>query len=290
MIRYAVNYNVDRSHMMLTAVSITSLVKNYQSQEELDIIIIAGNIYMQDIENIKKIPKQYGKDHIHISFWHPPQQMELIKNYENKRFPEVTLWRLFTPINFSHYDEILYLDNDTLITGNIFSVFGQVKEPNIIGIVSDMYFYLMGNESNLGDIFHVENVEKYFNSGVILFNVMEYNKVVSVDLIAELINTREYSFKFVDQGFLNEIAKGRAHYFGFEYNYQKDDKWLEQFAIPLYPEKSKEMVDARKKVIIRHFLEFGEFSIPWEHYSVIDEWEKEYWSYFFEAKINVSKK
>lgn len=111
----AVVYCVTGSHIQLTAVSIASIVKNYKSKESIDLVIIVDKLNNNDILKLKNISKLYGDKNISINIWYPPEMVKSIRNYENARFPEVTLWRLFLPSYLKDYDTLLYLDNDTLI-------------------------------------------------------------------------------------------------------------------------------------------------------------------------------
>ncbi|WP_242693475.1 hypothetical protein [Enterococcus avium] len=57
----AVIYCVTGSHIQLTAVSIASIMNNYQSEEPLDILIVVGELGGEEIIRLKNIPKFYKK-------------------------------------------------------------------------------------------------------------------------------------------------------------------------------------------------------------------------------------
>lgn len=104
-------------------------MNNYQSEEPLDILIVVGELGGEEIIRLKNIPKFYKKKAISITIWYPPEMVKQIKNYNNTRFPEVTLWRLFLPSYFNSYENILYLDNDTIIYDDV-SDFFNLREGN----------------------------------------------------------------------------------------------------------------------------------------------------------------
>ncbi|MGM0238863.1 glycosyltransferase family 8 protein [Enterococcus sp. AZ103] len=289
MAKNAVVYCVTGSHMPLVGVSITSLVKNYQSSEALDILVLVEEIAPPDVDEIRKIPSYYNKENISIFAWYSPKEaMNQIEDYDSKRFPPVTLWRLFIPSYFPDYEKILFLDNDTIIRQDISGMFEQVQSPNVLGAVRDFYFRMIENNYDYTAKYGIKNRWNYFNGGVILFNVSEFNKVAPRERLVNLVNEKK-EYVYPDQSILNHIAEDRVHYFDFEYNYQKDDTWLYSWAVPQEKDVTKEIENARENIVIRHYVEYQVLSKPWEHLYISDQWDKEFWNYFSEMKNNATK-
>ena len=90
MSKHAVVYCVTGKHIQLTAVSVTSVINNYKGAH-LDILIIVQDVTEKDMVTIKQIPIALQKENVIIHFWNPPEEIKEIKNYQNNRFPEVTL-------------------------------------------------------------------------------------------------------------------------------------------------------------------------------------------------------
>lgn len=72
----------------------------------------------------------------------------------------------------------------------------------------------------------------------------------------------------------------------FEYNYQKNDNWLFNWAL-----RSGENIDiaknierAKKNVKIKHFVSFEKNSKPWEHFEIKDRWDRDYYKYSIMVK------
>lgn len=283
MTKQAVAYCVSGTHIQLTAISIASLVKNYESDKKLDIVIVADNILSQDIDRIRQIPSHYQKAQIAIYVWHPPTIVQKIHSYSNKRFPEVTLWRLFLPSYFPMYEKIMYFDNDTLIYGDISNLFQEVTEFNLIGAVRDFYFYIFSEKVDQAEQFGVATMTNYVNSGFIIFNVANFNKFINPEWIIEQINLNQY--QYLDQTLLNILCEDKIDFLPFSYNYQKDDHWLNDWAKHFSSEAARKIEKARDQIVVRHFVEFGEHSMPWEHFSVLDKWERDFWKYLCEVKM-----
>lgn len=278
----AVVYCVTGSHIQLAAVSIASIVNTYEGNEPLDILVVVNELGNEEILKLKSISRLYGEKNVIITIWYPPKIINEIKNYSNSRFPEVTLWRLFLPSYFSNYDYILYLDNDTIVYDDISNFFDLIPDQKSIAAVRDFYFSVISDTEDSFKYFGVKTMKNYFNSGVILFNVVVFNEQIRPEAIVRMINKNEYLY--LDQTILNILCERSVELLPYEYNYQKDDHWLFDWAKNVNPLKFLKIEKARKNIKIRHFVEFEKNSMPWEHLSIQDRWEKDFWNYLYEIK------
>lgn len=278
----AVVYCVTGSHIQLAAVSIASIVNTYEGNEPLDILVVVNELGNEEILKLKSISRLYGEKNVIITIWYPPKIINEIKNYSNSRFPEVTLWRLFLPSYFSNYDYILYLDNDTIVYDDVSNFFDLVPDQKSIAAVRDFYFSVISDTEDSFKYFGVKTMKNYFNSGVILFNVVVFNEQIRPEAIVRMINKNEYLY--LDQTILNILCERSVELLPYEYNYQKDDHWLFDWAKNVNPLKFLKIEKARKNIKIRHFVEFEKNSMPWEHLSIQDRWEKDFWNYLYEIK------
>lgn len=278
----AVVYCVTGSHIQLAAVSIASIVNTYEGNEPLDILVVVNELGNEEILKLKSISRLYGEKNVIITIWYPPKIINEIKNYSNSRFPEVTLWRLFLPSYFSNYDYILYLDNDTIVYDDVSNFFDLILDQKSIAAVRDFYFSVISDTEDSFKYFGVKTMKNYFNSGVILFNVVVFNEQIRPEAIVRMINKNEYLY--LDQTILNILCERSVELLPYEYNYQKDDHWLFDWAKNVNPLKFLKIEKARKNIKIRHFVEFEKNSMPWEHLSIQDKWEKDFWNYLYEIK------
>lgn len=278
----AVVYCVTGSHIQLAAVSIASIVNTYEGNEPLDILVVVNELGNEEILKLKSISRLYGEKNVIITIWYPPKIINEIKNYSNSRFPEVTLWRLFLPSYFSNYDYILYLDNDTIVYDDVSNFFDLIPDQKSIAAVRDFYFSVISDTEDSFKYFGVKTMKNYFNSGVILFNVVVFNEQIRPEAIVRMINKNEYLY--LDQTILNILCERSVELLPYEYNYQKDDHWLFDWAKNVNPLKFLKIEKDRKNIKIRHFVEFEKNSMPWEHLSIQDRWEKDFWNYLYEIK------
>lgn len=274
----ALAYCATGPYIQLTATSIASVCDHYSPQSpQLDILVVSEYSSIDDIKKIREIPRIFGKNNITITVWEKPNIIQRKVHYDNKRFPEVTLWRLFLPSYFSSYDQIMYLDNDTLAYRDISVIFDNVDTTVPLAAVNDFYFYTINGSQDLAQSFNVKTMKDYVNSGLLIFNVKKYNEQLNTEQLLKMINEQKYNY--LDQTILNILFESSIQRLPLNFHYQKDDNWLYNWAKFENKAVAKEIEKARNNIFIRHFVEFGPNSMPWEHLLVRDQWESDLWKY-----------
>ncbi|MBF0716053.1 glycosyltransferase [Gemelliphila palaticanis] len=279
--RKAVIYVVRGAHIQLMTVSISSLLRNYNSDEKIDLIIIEDDLDTRDKEIILSLPEIYNKHNINIKFNKPPKISDKIKAVKTE-IGDMTLWRLFLPLEYPEYEQILYLDNDTIIYCDISELFDNTDINKLIGAVRDFYFYVDSEVVNLSGNFGLENLKNYVNSGIIVFNVDNYVSSFSEEYLIDTILSNTYSWP--DQTIINRICVDNISYLPLQYNYQKNDEWLYNWALNRHRESASDILEARKNVKIRHFIEFGRLSMPWQHLRIENKFELDFYEYLYFIK------
>ncbi|WP_164508241.1 glycosyltransferase [Lapidilactobacillus wuchangensis] len=275
MSKNAVAYTVNGSNdIQLASVSLASLIKHYHRSEPLDVLIMADHLSHFDSQLLQTLPRCYQRDQIKISLWTQPPLMNQITNYQKQMMIRTDLWRLFLPAIFSKYDRILYLDNDTLIYDDVSRVFDFCSPFDVVAAVPDFYYYILANQPDAEVLPKFDSMAQYINSGMLLFNVPEFNQFCPATKLISEINQRQYHYPA--QTILNRVAAGKITYLDLAYNYQKDDSWL-RWATANNSEAANEIKAARGHVKIRHFIEYQSNSLPWQHLAVYDQWENDFW-------------
>ena len=114
------------------------------------------------------------------------------------------------------YDKVLYLDCDMIIQRDIADLYDLDLGTNLIGAALDPDFTGQCNGANPAKRKYCDAVLKlkdcftYFQAGVLLMNVAELNKSVTVRQLLEMAETGIY--KYSDQDILNVVCEGRALY------------------------------------------------------------------------------
>lgn len=164
------------------------------------------------------------------------------------------------------YPKVVYLDCDMIICHDVAELYDTDMGDNLIAGALDPDFAGQCNmkesemrqycENTLG----LENPFVYFQAGVLVFNVTEMNKVITVDKLLEMSDTGIY--RFSDQDILNVVCEGRVIYLDMKWNmifdcdhfrWQKVIKYAPYYILDAYE-------NARKDPYIIHYAGFLK---PW---------------------------
>ena len=156
-------------------------------------------------------------------------------------------YKMFFPLLVpDKVEKLIYLDTDMLVVGNLKSIFEINIDSYALGAVYDNY---VKNQPEIGII--EEN--KYFNSGMLLFNVPRWNELkLSEQAIAFLAQYPE-KIKFVDQCALNAVCVG--HWLKLPVKYNLLYSYIPQDI------SSKELNEFIKDKIVIHFT----LQRPWNY-------------------------
>lgn len=138
-----------------------------------------------------------------------------------KYWSEATYYRIIAARYLEKYmDKVLYLDADTFCRGNLQNLFMIQMNTQCAAIVED--FCLMGKRDELEYIHHNLHIEgKYFNAGVILINLHEWNKNnISEKAIKYLLGKNNKKWRFLDQDVLNISLTNKVIWLPEKYNAQ----------------------------------------------------------------------
>lgn len=199
-------YTTDHKYAKITASSMLSLIMNNKNSY-LRIHLIAYKLTMEDYMIFKRLIEEnegvelylYDMDTYNISEYDIPSW----------RGTQVANARLFFQdiIETSNINKLLYLDSDTIILDDLSSL---LEYDATISAVE---------ESTLNYRLKQLNIDRYFNSGVILFDVCQW---IEGDYQSRLINFRKQNphmqLVFPDQDLLNATLESEINPLPYEYN------------------------------------------------------------------------
>ena len=124
---------------------------------------------------------------------------------------------------FTNYQKVLYLDSDIIVNQDIKKIFDISFDNNEIIAVKDSISSVLHIDKNKDRLNHITNIlkisepERYFNSGLILFNLAKIDKQDYIDRLnkAKQIST----LLFPDQDILNKIFEKRTKLIHESWNY-----------------------------------------------------------------------
>ena len=142
-----------------------------------------------------------------------------------KRFEKAkTLWgshmpyaRLLIPDQFD-CERFLYLDADILVTTDLFSIYNQDLGDQTIGVVAPHLIQDM-HESAFYAGLSIEMDKPYFNSGVMLVDVLAWKKSRVTERCLDLCEKYPEQMISADQSVLNAVMYGGFHELNSKYNY-----------------------------------------------------------------------
>ena len=185
------------------------------------------NIFILTTGNIK-IPENI------VTQWHKINEMATCVNVDNllpklemtdeinDHYSRMTFLKLFSPFHeiISKYDKVLYMDTDIRVINDFMDIFSIDMGEYMFGAVEDYNMSQNGSmrahintlKNNLGK-FNIEYVnQKYYNCGLIMFNMSEIKKHIliyqnTIKNIVKLKYKYPSLFPYPDQDILNSVIK-----------------------------------------------------------------------------------
>lgn len=212
--RIPIFYAVDDNYINVITVSIHSLIKNASKERKYSIYILHTGLSNESKNKLLKLKNK----RFNIYFFNVTAQIEILAKKLNVRdyYTLTTYYRLIVPNAFPYIDKALYLDSDTLIRGDIATLYDTEIGDNILGAIKDGSVQIFDEF-----ITYVEKALKikkecYFNAGVLIMNLAKMRKMRFENIISELV--KKVSFKVAqDQDLLNVVCKDQVYYL--------DDGW-----------------------------------------------------------------
>lgn len=134
-------------------------------------------------------------------------------------------YRLFFPLLIdTDIDQLLYLDTDVVILGDLKELYQININPYAVGAVPDIAMF----RNNDPRIVKLDvNKEDYFNSGVLLINTKQWKDQMIMEKTVTFIKENEELLKFPDQDALNHILRKNYYKLSNRYNFTWDDISIE---------------------------------------------------------------
>lgn len=203
------------------SVTLKSVLENSSKTEKYDLIILHKDITSQHQQLLKQIfsnAQNFSLRFINIE--------SIVSTYNLKPFLHVsveTYYRLLSFDIFSNYDKIIYLDSDVIVLHDLAELFQWVDLNNsFVAAVKDHDFIgeysinFQGIKKYIDTELKIIDPYKYFNGGVIVFNIKNINKSFKTD---ELIKIAEGKlFRFGDQDVMNLCFQGKTEIIDSRWN------------------------------------------------------------------------
>ena len=192
-------YTCDNNYVWLMGISIISLFENNKGLKDLKVYFLGENISQQNKNELKKIGDKYNRK---IEVIDVPK-LNIPPSLVSARWPLSAFTRLFSGLILPRdVEKILYLDCDTIITGDISELeniqFNGSIAMGVKDCISGTY------KKNVG----LDKDSPYINAGVILFDMVALRKVNINEQIESYMNKYVKYINYADQDILNGMFKG----------------------------------------------------------------------------------
>ena len=205
------------------AVALKSLLDNRDVEKLYDIIILESNVTN---ENMAMITSMCDSEKVSIRFVNSDdiyETMDTSKLFCHLHFSKEMYLRLFIPQIMPTYKKVIYLDCDTLITGDISKLMDVDLGSDYVAAVRDyntiVNFRAFPNVKTYFSVnLKLKDINNYVNSGVLLMNIPE---MLKIDMSKEIFDLLDYykEFLYPDQDILNLICEDKIKIIPNSWNY-----------------------------------------------------------------------
>ncbi|MGC6177159.1 glycosyltransferase family 8 protein [Lacrimispora sp. 38-1] len=213
---------------------------------DVDVYLLFGSLKKEEIRDLELFLVNKCNARLHpvcaLGFF---TNVPLSSRY-NK--PEL-YYRLLAPYLLpAELDRVLYLDADIIINESLEEFYNQSFEGSYAAVVKDRFDDIdkvVLLKTKLG----LKKEDAYFNSGVMLFNLGLFRKMIKLEDIMALIEEKREVLLYFDQDILNCLLKEHKKLCGTEYNTQT------------YPFDQYSLSDIKTSAAVIHFTGVPK---PWD--------------------------
>lgn len=210
----AITLSTDKNYLPYLSVVIQSIIDTSSSYNNYDLLILYESFNKSLIPLLEEQISHLNN--FSIRFLNVSSLFKNISLHEKDYFTKATYYRLKVASIFQNYSKIVYLDIDTLVRKDIATLYNKNIEDKYLGIAIDhpIPYLLLKNPirekayqgswlSYCTEYLQLEDPFKYFNAGVILWNIDLIKKDPSIEAnLLKLANSKRYFF-LLDQDILN---------------------------------------------------------------------------------------
>ena len=254
MMRYNIAYATDDNYVQHVAVSLVSLFSN-NVNVRFEVYILSNAVSEVNMAHLKDIEKEYEQ-----TIYFIPVEQLLSKLSENNvsvnKLSISTYSRLYlSTLIPDNVNELLYLDCDTIIVGEIKGIWDfNLSDIFVAGVIDTMFPYY---KKAIG----LPNEKFYINAGVLFINLAKWRISSIENAFMEFINRYDGKVPHLDQGIINGVFHDKG-ILDLKYNVQtpiflfkKFNKMLNYFSLSNYYSESM-FESAQKNPLIIHYSAF----------------------------------
>lgn len=243
---------------------IQSLVDHVSAHRNYAIYIFHTDI---DEESREVVRSHLSKRNVAISFVNVSQKVAGYQLPEPDHLTSETYYRFLILDLFKDYSKVVYLDSDMIICHDCAELYDTKMGDCLIAAALDPDFAGQCNKKNsqtrkyCKEVLKIRNPFRYFQAGVMVFNVKKLNTVISAQKLFKIADSG-VEYRYCDQDIFNSLFAGKIKYIDMKWNVLVDcnhSRWKDSIKYaPHYMLDSYEK--ARKDPYIIHYAGFLK---PW---------------------------
>ena len=211
-------------------VSLYSLLRNANPKRLYDVLILHREIQASNRVMIRRIARRYPN--VKLRFANLNRYDEALRSDLGSYYTIETNYRLFLLSElFASYRRMIYLDTDTVVTGDISRLFDLPLEGCALGAAPDVGVQILkhtkravfcGNMPyNITDyvkqVLHLPGTDGYFNAGVLLLDLAACRELVTFEQVCRTLHSNQLYYN--DQDVLNILFHEHVKLLDVSWNY-----------------------------------------------------------------------
>lgn len=195
------------------AAAMQSLIEHSSASYNYDLIFLHTEISESNQRVMQTMVTGFAN--VSLRFVNVKEHIVPERLHVHAQYSVETFYRLLIPQLLQNYEKIIYLDSDITILHDVADLLKADIGDNLLGATYDpgmicMYETdLQQTKSYMDNILQLKQPNLYFQAGVLVFNIYQFNKTFAPYELLEFAEKNEYIY--VDQDLLNVKCSGRVH-------------------------------------------------------------------------------
>jgi lipopolysaccharide biosynthesis glycosyltransferase len=220
-------FTCDNHYFKYTFVTIISIIENRKKNKEYDFFVLSEDISKEN----KQIAEKYLSAYKGVSIrFINLENIEKDKFHLNAYMTVSTYYRFYIPQLFRDFEKVLYLDSDLIVDNDISELLELELGDNLAACCISPFvqrliesnLHLDMNRDYCVDVLKMPLPIRYFNAGVMLYNIREINRKNISDKLFHSVEEIPQPL-YQDQDLLNSVfsRNGEVLFLPGKYNFTK---------------------------------------------------------------------